>query len=64
MIKKFGMDDCAPINTPLTTSCKLNKEDESPLVDSTPYNSMIGSILYLTASRLDITHLVGMVARF
>lgn len=63
MLKKFGMTDCEPVSTPMTTSCKLNKEDDSPLVNSTLYKSMIGRILYLTSSRLDIMHSVGMVAR-
>jgi hypothetical protein len=64
MLNKFGMVDCAPISTPMTTNFKLSKEDESPLVDSTLYRSMSGSLLYLTSSRPNIMHLVGMVTRF
>ena len=29
MLKKFGMEDCKPISTPMTTGCKLSKDDES-----------------------------------
>ena len=64
MLSKFGMADCAPIGTPMNTNCKLNKDDQSPLVDATHYRSMIGSLLYLTASRPDIMLEVGIVARF
>ena len=64
MLHKFGMKDSSPICTPMVTSCKLRKEDESPAVDQTVYRSMIGSLLYLTASRPDIMQAVGLVARF
>jgi hypothetical protein len=29
MLKKFGMEYCAPVNTPMVTVCKLSKDDES-----------------------------------
>jgi hypothetical protein len=48
----------------MTTNCKFNKEDESPSIYSTLYRYMVGSLLYLTASRPDIMHAVGMVAIF
>lgn len=48
----------------MTTDCKLSKDDDSPPVDATHYRSIIGAIPYLTATRLDIMHAVGMVARF
>ncbi|XP_043697501.1 secreted RxLR effector protein 161-like [Telopea speciosissima] len=46
------------------TGCKLTKDDASPSVDHTTYRSMIGSLLYLTASRPDILQAVCIVARF
>jgi hypothetical protein len=58
------MENCAPVSTPMTTSCKLNKDDDAPEVDQTMYRSMIGSLLYLTASRPDIMQVVGLVGRF
>jgi len=33
MLKKFTMEDCKPMSTPMMTSCKLIKDDKSPLVD-------------------------------
>ncbi|XP_043710394.1 uncharacterized mitochondrial protein AtMg00810-like [Telopea speciosissima] len=48
------MEDCKSVSTPMVIGCKLSKDDESPLVDQTMYRSMIGSLLYLTASRPDI----------
>ena len=64
MLSRFGMAYCAPVGTPMPTSCKLSIDDQSPQVDTTLFRSMIGSLLYLTASRPDIMQAVGMVARF
>eukprot|EP00253_Pinus_taeda_P019172 PITA_19172 len=64
MLKKYGMEDCAPMSTPMTTNCKLSKDDDFPLVDASHYRSMIGALLYLTATRPDIMQAVGMVGRF
>ena len=58
------MDECAPLITPMITICKLSKEYESPFVYSTLYKSMVGSLLYLIASKPNIMQAVGMVARF
>jgi hypothetical protein len=59
ILKKFGMENCALVSTPMTTSCKLNKDDDAPEIDQTMYRSMIGSLLYLIASRPDIIQAVG-----
>ena len=64
MLKKFGMEDCKPISTPMITGCKLSKDDESKEVDQNMYMSMIGSLLYVTTSRLDVMQAVRLVARF
>ncbi|MHC6131856.1 Ty1/Copia family ribonuclease HI, partial [Serratia marcescens] len=50
--------------TPMITKCKLGKEEDSPKVDQTLYRSMIGSLLYLTATRPDILYSVCLVARY
>ena len=64
MLKKFGMEDCKPISTPMITGCKLRKDDESKEVDQKMYRSMIGSLLCVTTSRPDAMQAVGLVARF
>eukprot|EP00253_Pinus_taeda_P031054 PITA_31054 len=64
MLKKYGMEDCAPMSTPMTTNYKLSKDDDSPLVDATHYRSMIGALLYLTTTRPNIMQAVGMVGIF
>jgi hypothetical protein len=64
MLKRFQMEDSKPMGTPMVTGCKLSKDDNSPDVDQSSYRSMIGSLLYITTSCLDIMHVVGMVARY
>jgi hypothetical protein len=61
MLKKFQMEDSSPVSTPMVVGCKLSKDDISPYVDQRTYLSMIGSLLYITASRPDIMQVVGMV---
>jgi hypothetical protein len=49
MLKRFEMEDCKPVITPIQTSCKLSKDDDSKSIDQRQYRSMIGSLLYVTA---------------
>jgi hypothetical protein len=58
------MEDCKPVTTPMKTSCKLRKYDDSKSTDQRKYSSMIGSLLYVTTSRPYVMHAVGQVARF
>ena len=64
MLKKFEMEDAKPMNTPMISSIKLDKDEHSIAVDTIKYRGMIGSLLYLTASRPDIMFSVGLCARF
>jgi hypothetical protein len=59
MLKRFGMEDCKPVITPMQTSCKLSKDDDSKSTDQRQYRSMIGILLYVTASRPDVMQVVG-----
>jgi len=54
MLKKFVMEECKPVSIPMSVGCKLSKDEEETKIDQTLYRSMIGSLLYLTASRPDI----------
>ncbi|GJU78218.1 retrovirus-related pol polyprotein from transposon TNT 1-94 [Tanacetum coccineum] len=64
MLKKFGLEDSKPMKTPISTETKLTKDVEGESVDNTKYRGMIGSLLYLTASRPDIMFSVCLCARF
>ena len=58
------MDECKPIKTPMPTNRHLDLDEGDNTVDQTLYRYMIGSLLYLTASRPDIMFSVCMRARF
>ena len=64
MLKKFKMEDCKPVLTPMVTGCKLSIDDSSKDVDQRLYRSMISSLLYVTASRPNVMQAIGQVARF
>ncbi|GKF08075.1 hypothetical protein Tco_0042299 [Tanacetum coccineum] len=58
------MDSCDSVDTPMVDRLKL---DEDPLgipVDQTRFRSMVGSLMYLTASRPDLVFVVCMCARY
>jgi hypothetical protein len=64
ILKKFGMKDGKPIKTPMGTNEHLDLDTGGKSVDQKVYRSMIGSLLYLCASRLDIMLSVCMCTRF
>ncbi|GJW29912.1 retrovirus-related pol polyprotein from transposon TNT 1-94 [Tanacetum coccineum] len=64
MLKKFRLEDSKPIKTPMSTKTKLTRDEEGESVDNTKYRGMIGSLLYLMASRPDIMFSVCLCARF
>ncbi len=64
IVKKFGMENASHKRTPAATHLKLTKDEKGVDVDQSQYRSMIGSLLYLTASRPDIAFAVGVCARY
>nr|GEU69756.1 copia protein [Tanacetum cinerariifolium] len=64
MLKKFGLEDSKSMKTPMSSDTRLTKAEECESIDSTKYQGMIGSLLYLTESRFDIMFSVCLCARF
>ncbi|WVZ89517.1 hypothetical protein U9M48_035908 [Paspalum notatum var. saurae] len=64
LLKKFKMGDCKPISTPMSTNEHLDTDVDGKPIDQSTCHSMIGSLLYLTASRPDIMFSVCWCARF
>jgi hypothetical protein len=63
LLKRFNMEKCKPIKTPMPTNGHLDLDEGGNPVDQTIYRSMIDSLLYLTASRPDIMFSVCMCPR-
>ncbi|GKF40165.1 hypothetical protein Tco_0120226, partial [Tanacetum coccineum] len=65
ILKKFDLHKSDLVDTPMVERTKLDDEDLSGIpVDHTQYRSMIGSLMYLTASRPDLVFVVCMYARY
>ena len=64
ILKKFGYDGCKKAATPMSTSTRLDSDSNGQKVNEKLYRSLIGSLLYLTASRPDILFSVCLCARF
>ncbi|KAL9310750.1 putative RNA-directed DNA polymerase [Arabidopsis thaliana] len=64
LIQKFGLVECKPIATPMEPNLKLCAYDGKDLEDTKMYRQIVGSLIYLTLSRPDISFAVGVVSRF
>jgi hypothetical protein len=64
LLNRFGMDNSKSIKTPMAINDHLDIDERGNPVDLKLYRSIIGSLLYLTASRPDIMFSICMCARF
>jgi len=64
ILKKFHMESCKPTTTPMNQKDKFSKEDGTAKVDEEKFRSLIGCLLYLTATRPDILHVTSLLSRF
>jgi hypothetical protein len=63
-IKKFNMAELKPVSTPMSMATALDPDENGEMVDQREYNNMIGSLLYLTVTWLDIQFTVCLCVRF
>jgi hypothetical protein len=64
LMKKFNMVELKPVSSPMSSAVSLGPDEDGEAVDQREYRSMIGSLLYLTATQLSIQFIVGLCARF
>ncbi|GKG44044.1 hypothetical protein Tco_0483137, partial [Tanacetum coccineum] len=57
------MESSDPVDTPMVEKSKLDEDRQGNAIGPTYYRGMIGTLMYLTASRLDLTFVVCMRAR-
>ncbi|GJW95386.1 retrovirus-related pol polyprotein from transposon TNT 1-94 [Tanacetum coccineum] len=63
-LKKYGMESSDPVDTPMVKKSKLDEDPQGKAVDPTHYRGMVGTLMYLTTSRPDLTFVVCMCARY
>jgi hypothetical protein len=64
LMKKFNMPELKPVSTPMSSATSLSPDEDGKVVDQREYRSMIDSLLYLTATRLDIQFIMGLCVHF
>lgn len=64
ILKKFKMNGCKTVAIPLVPNEKLKKEDGAEKIDASTYRSLVGSLLYLTATRPDIMYSASLLSRY
>ena len=64
ILKKFHMERSKPVSTPLVVNEKLTKNDNGSKADALIYRSLIGSLLYLSATRPDVMYPASLLSRF
>jgi hypothetical protein len=64
ILNKFKMLSCKPTTTPLEFGLKLYGYDDSNPINGNLYHQLVGILMHLTTTRLDIPFAVNMVSRF
>jgi hypothetical protein len=64
LMKKFNMAELKPVSTPMISVASLGPDEDGEAVDQREYRSMIGSLMYLIVTQLDIQFVVGLCACF
>lgn len=64
ILQILNMEDCEPCVAPFWSRVELNKDYKYLMVKTTLYRQLVGSIIYLTQSQLDILFYVSMHSLF
>lgn len=64
ILSRAGLTNCKTTSTLLETNLKLAHLDDTPLSDDTLYRQLVGSLVYLTVTRLDIAYDIHQVTKF
>ena len=64
LLYKFGMAECKSVATPLDRNLKLDADSGTGACEPTQYRELIGSLIYLTITRPDLSYPVGLLMQF
>jgi hypothetical protein len=63
-LAEYGMTGCKPILIPLEQNVKLSADEGDLVEDTTMYKRIVGSLIYMTITRPDLSYEVGVVSQF
>ena len=64
VLKRFGMEDCKAVMSPMVPGYKAGQNEDSNRVDETYYKQMVGSLMYITTTRPDVMFAASFISRF
>ncbi|KAM1072945.1 hypothetical protein ACFX2B_017883 [Malus domestica] len=64
VLERFNMGNCNPVHNPIVPGTKLTKDLTGERVDNTYYKQIVGSLMYLAATRPDTMFVVSLISRF
>ena len=64
LISRASITDSKIVDTPTEYNCRLNSHDGESLSDATHCRQLVGSLIYLTVTRPDISYAVHVVSQF
>ena len=64
ILQRFRIDKCNPTETPIALGTKLTKNSDEPAVNNTLYKQLVGSLMYLTATRPGLMYVVSLISIF
>ena len=64
ILSRFGMEESNQVKNPIVSGTKLLKDDTGTKIDETLFKQVVGSLMYLTATRPDLMYAVSLISRF
>lgn len=64
LIAQAQLQNTTQVDTPIEFNVKYRKDDDTPLSDPIVYRKLVGSLIYLTITQLNISHAVNLVSQF
>ncbi|GAA0171472.1 transmembrane signal receptor [Lithospermum erythrorhizon] len=64
ILKRFGMSECNPVVCPIVPGEKIDRDERGNLVEEVYFKKIVGSLMYLTHTRPDLTFSVSLLSRF
>ncbi|RDX61966.1 hypothetical protein CR513_59753, partial [Mucuna pruriens] len=64
MLERFDMDKYNSVDNPIVSSCKLTRDKNGTRVDNKRYKQLIGNLMYLTTTRLDMMYVVSLLSKY